>query len=583
MARRWIYRPPDPAASRALAERLSMSPIAAQVLLHRGHKDPAEAARFLAPELRQLHDPFLFREMRRAAERVRAAVERREKILVSGDYDVDGTTGTAILARLLRNLGADVEAFIPERLADGYGLKPARVEAAAAAGVRLLVAVDNGTSAFAAAEAAKRAGIDLVVVDHHEPAQAEDGGGARLPEVYALLNPKVPGETYPFAGLCGCGVAFKLAWAIAQLLSPGARVAPDMRAFLLDSLSLVAIGTIADSVPLAGENRVLVSFGLRSLAASASPGLRALLKVGRVDGAPAPEDVGFRIAPRLNAAGRMGRPRLGLDLLAAEDDDSALAIARFLDEENRRRQTVERRILEEALPRAEEALAAASGRAIVLAEEGWHLGVIGIVASRLVERFNRPAVMIALAGETGRGSARSVRGVALHEAFARCKEDLIAFGGHAQAAGLEIRADRVERFRARLGEVLAGAAAPEPEGEAPLEIDAGLEIRHVSKALVHDLGRLAPHGIGNEAPLFAADGLRLAAPPRLVGRNADHLSLLVRQGDTVLKAVGFGLGKRAASLDRAQGAPLAIAFRPFISRWKGEETVELEIHDARSA
>lgn len=580
MARRWIYRPPDPTSSRLLADRLALSPVAAQVLLNRGMADADAAARFLAPELRHLADPFLFRDMRRAAERVKAATLRREKILIYGDYDVDGMTGTSILFRTLTLAGADVAAFIPDRLADGYGLKPARMQKAAADGFSVVIAVDNGTTAFEAVDEARRRGLDLIVVDHHEPALDGDGPGVRLPEVFALLNPKVPGETYPFHDLCGCGVAFKLAWGVAQLLAPGARASPAMRELLLDSLSLVAIGTIADSVPLAGENRVLAAFGLRALAATKHPGLFALMKLGRVEGPPGPEDVGFRIAPRLNAAGRMGLPGLGLDLLLATDDASALSIARSLDDANKRRQTIERKILEDALARADAALAAAGGRAIVLADEAWHLGVIGIVASRLVERYNRPAVMIALDGERGRGSARSVPGIALHEAFARCKEHLLGFGGHAAAAGLEIRADKVDRFRARFAEALA-EAAPDvaPGGSAPLEIDAGLEIRHCSRALVEELRKLEPHGRGNEAPLFAARDVTLAAPPRLVGRNADHLSLLVRQGETVLKAVGFGLGKSAAALERAGSAPLAIAYRPFISRWQGEESLELELRD----
>lgn len=591
MGKRWIFRDTDARASRALAERLAVSPVAAQVLLNRGVGDSAAAARFLAPELKHLHDPFLFRDMRRAADRIRAAIDAGEKILIHGDYDVDGTTGTAILFRLLLMLGARVEAYIPDRLRDGYGLKPGRIREAAEDGARVVIAVDNGTTAFAAAEEAARAGIDLIVADHHEAAVGGDGA-PRLPRACAILNPKVPGETYPFPGLSGCAVGFKLAWAIAQASSPGARVSPAMREFLLDALSFVAIGTIADVVPLTDENRSLVTFGLRALAVTRNHGLRALLRAARIEGAPTADDVGFRLAPRLNAAGRMGQAGLGLELFTAQDEDAALSIARFLDAENRRRQGIERRIFEEALPRAEEALAATSGRAIVVADPGWHLGVVGIVASRLVERFWRPAVVIALEGDRGRGSARSVPGIALHEAFARCREELIAFGGHAAAAGLEIRADRIARFRERLGEALAGEAGAEVgagagagagrglgASAAPLEIDLRLPIGECSRALVAELARLGPHGRGNEAPLFATGDIELAAAPRLVGRNAEHLSLLVRQGRTVLRAVGFGLGKEAAALEAHGGRRLAIAFRPFLSRWQGEESVELELCD----
>ncbi len=603
--RRWLLRPPDPARSRALAERLGLSPIAAQVLLHRGVSDDAAAARFLGPSLRSLHDPFAFRDMARAAERLHAAVARGEPILLYGDYDVDGTTGTALLLRCLRLMGARARAFIPDRVRDGYGLRPERIAEAAAAGARVAVAIDNGTTAFEAAEAARRAGIDLIVADHHEPAIAPDGT-PRVAPAFALLNPRAPGETYPFPSLCGCGVAFKLAWALAQMRSPGARVSPEMRAFLVDALSLVAVGTVADLVPLVGENRDLVAHGLRALGATENHGLRALLRAARAEGggAPTAEDVAFRLAPRLNAAGRMGDARLVLELLAAEDRAAAAEIAARLDAENRRRQALERRILAEALPRAEDALAKAGGRALVLADAQWHLGVIGIVASRLLERFWRPVVLIALFGnrERGRGSARSVPGIALTDALARCREELIAFGGHEAAAGIEIRADRIDRFRERLGEAVAAVAAGAAAGlgtdaaggatallappadlaaaEPPLAIDAEAPLAACSRALVDDLGRLEPHGRGNDPPVLAAREVRICGAPRLVGHDGAHLALHVRQGDAVLRAIGFGQGRRAAELARAgPDAPVAIAFRPFLSRWRGEESVELELFD----
>jgi single-stranded-DNA-specific exonuclease len=575
--RRWIFRDRDrhldPRACAHLAAGLGISTIAARLLLNRGVADAERGRAYLTPALRHLHDPFLFRDMERAAGRLALAIARREPILVHGDYDVDGMTGTALLARLLELLGGDVRALVPER-SEGYGLSERRALEAARAGVRVIVAVDNGTSALAAAEAARAAGIDLIVADHHPPE------GLVAP-AFALLNPSVEGETYPFRGLCGAGVAFKLAWAVAQSASPGRRASPGVRESLLDALSLVAIGTVADVVPLEGENRALVRFGLRALAATRRPGVRALLERCRLEGEPREEDIAFRLAPRLNAAGRMGAARLGLALLREESEPAAQGLADRLDAENRRRQEVEREVLAAALDAAPRALEAAQGRAIVLAEQGWHLGVVGIVAARLVERFWRPAVLVALEGARGRGSARSVPGIALPQAFARCREHLLGFGGHAAAAGVEIEASKVSAFRAALGAVLAEAPPPEDAGP-PLEIDAEVGLTAVSRALVAELDRFAPWGRGNEPPLFAASGVSLAAAPRVVGSRQDHLQLLLRQEGAVLKGIGFGLGARAAALlDAGREARLDVAFRPQVSRWSGAETVEVEVKDLR--
>lgn len=586
MDRRWIYRPQAQEESRRLAERLALSPIAAQVLLNRGLTTAEGAKSFLTPELKHLHDPFSFRDMGRAAERLIDAVRREEPILVYGDYDVDGLTGTTVLLRLLRLMGGRVEAFIPERR-EGFGMQPERVASAADQGYKVIVTVDNGTSAFAAARAARERGVDVIVTDHHLPEGPEAGPDGRVPEVHALLNPNVPGETYPYRDLCGAGVAFKLAWGTAQLLEPGRRVRPDFREYLLDALSYVAIGTVADLVPLAGENRAIVRFGLRALAASRNPGLRALLEVARLtERTPAPDDVAFRLAPRLNAAGRMGVARLGLELFTATEIEEARALATRLDEENRRRQALEKGVLAEALEEAPAALAAAGDRAVVLAKQGWPLGVLGIVAARLCERFYRPAILIALDGERGRGSCRSVAGIALPDVLGRCREELCGFGGHAAAAGLEIRADRVERFRERLGAVLAETHAAPAERAAPLEIDLAVALPQVSSAVVRELDRLAPYGRGNEPPLFAAHDVRLAAAPRACGKTGDHLQLLFRQDRTVVRAIGFGLGKRAAGIEAAAAdgrAPLEVAFRPVISQYTGEEQVELEIRDVRAS
>ncbi|GIW71280.1 MAG: hypothetical protein KatS3mg102_0822 [Planctomycetota bacterium] len=376
-------------------------------------------------------------------------------------------------------------------------------------------------------------------------------------------------------------MAFKLAWALAGEVSPGARVRPELREFLLDAMALVAIGTVADAVPLLDENRILVHYGLRALAASPHPGLRALLRVARLEhGVPSAEDVAFQLAPRLNAAGRMGRAELALELLSCEEEQRAAQLAEALDAENRRRRALEREVLAQALDGAERALAQTDGAAIVSAAPGWHPGVIGIVASRLVERYHRPAVLIALDEQgLGRGSARSIPGVRLHAALARCEDLLLRHGGHAQAAGLEIRAERVEPFRRRLGEALAeelASALAAPDGPAPLQVDLELPLGTISETLVRELECLGPHGLANRPPLFSASGLRLAAPPRAVG-GGEHLQLSLAQGGTVRRAIGFRLAGKLPELER--GGALCAAFRPTLSRYGGGTRVELELAD----
>jgi single-stranded-DNA-specific exonuclease len=578
----WRKRPTDALRSRSLAARLNLSPVTAQCLLHRGFDRAEDARGFLRPALTQLHDPHAFGEMRTAATRLHRAARDGERIVIVGDYDVDGITATALLVRLLKLLGAQVEAIIPSRLRDGYGMRPSHAAAAAQRGAAVVVTVDNGTTAFSAAAEAERLGLDLIITDHHEPRIGDDGAPVR-PRCLALLNPKMPGAGYPFAGLAGCGVAFKLAWALATEASPGERASPRLRSFLLDALALVAVGTVADAVPLSGENRVLVHYGLRALAATESLGLRALLRVAKLRAAPTATDIAFQLAPRLNAAGRMGRADLALDLLVSENAQTSTDLASQLDTLNQSRRELEHDVLEQALEQADSSLANTDGAALVLASQGWHAGVIGIVASRLVERFHRPCVLIGLDGERGRGSARSIPGVALHNAFTRCDDLLERHGGHAMAAGLEIRTDRVASFRERFGGVVrrqldAAPAAAEPE---PLEIDLELGLGELSHGLIRELDRLGPHGKDNRAPVFSASGLRLAAPPRVVGRDSRHVQLTLRQGGCVRRAIGFRLADRVPELQDAEHG-INAAFRPIISRFRGNESVELELVDVRA-
>ena len=430
----------------------------AQLLICRGLTDPGAIGDFLDPKLSALHDPEVLPGCRAAAERIFDAASAGRQIAVYGDYDVDGMSGTAILWRCLKLLGAQVRYYIPHRIDEGYGLNGEAIRKLAADGAQVLVTIDCGIGSTAEADLARELGVELIITDHHEP-------GSELPRAAAIVHPRLPGSEqarpYPFGDLSGSGVALKLAWAVCQQASGSKRAAPRMRDFLLQSVGLAALGTVADVVPLVGENRVLVHHGLESLANAPNLGLAALIGVAKVEGRKCAdgktrftaEDVGFQLAPRLNAAGRLGQPQLAVELLVTDRPERAQELAPYIDGLNGTRQTMERSMQLAAAKQAKERFDPAEDAALVLADHGWHPGVIGIVAGRLAERFHRPVVMISLdmAGQRpGIGSARSVPGFNLHAALAQCGEFLIAHGGHAAAAGLKIEPQPVGRLPRRL-------------------------------------------------------------------------------------------------------------------------------------
>ncbi|MHC4777212.1 MAG: single-stranded-DNA-specific exonuclease RecJ, partial [Planctomycetota bacterium] len=425
----WSVRQGDPAAESKLSAALGVTDMTARLLRNRSICTPEEGARFLHPKLGDLQDPFQLRDMAAAVVRIRKALLEREKILILGDYDVDGVTATALLLRFFRLLHAEADYYIPGRLEEGYGLHTESMERFAAQGVRLIVTVDSGITAREPVARARELGMDVIVTDHHEPSE-------EIPECTAVIDPKSTGETYPFRDLSGVGVAFKLAWALAQEISNGESVGEELKLFLWECLGLVALGTVADVVPLTAENRILVRQGLKSLEASRHPGERALLSVGGTE-KPAASDLAFRLGPRINAAGRLGDSRLGVEILTDDSYESAMKVAKELDRMNRKRQEIERKIFEEA---REQVLHRGmdSQPAIVLEHEKWHAGVIGIVASKLVEAFGRPVVLITFDGDHGRGSARSIPAFDIHEAMTLSSGSLASFGGHSQAAGLSL-------------------------------------------------------------------------------------------------------------------------------------------------
>lgn len=572
----WRLRSADPRRVRTLAETHALPAVLATVLCHRGLDESA-----LGPHLSRsaalLHDPGALPGMAAATERLVRAIRRGETILVHGDYDVDGVTGTVLLMRALELVGAKAVWHIPNRLEDGYSFGPHSLERARAVGATLVVSVDNGTSAFETIAELAAAGIDTLVTDHHEPPAPHPVYGA-LPQAAAIVNPKLPGSTYPWRELCGGAVAFKLVWGLLRALGGESRVGPKEKVFLEEALAYVAIATVCDVVPLLDENRVMAHLGLKALALAKHPGLVALVESCGLGGRiPSAEDVAFQVGPRINASGRLGSAAQAVALLLAREPGEARRLAGELDRLNQERKRIEKEVLAAARSAARPFSDRERHPVLVLAGQGWHQGVVGIVAARLVEEFERPAIVIGLDGAEGRGSARSVPGFHVLEALSAAAPHLERFGGHAQAAGLEVRADAIEAVRAaveaRAFELLR-AAPPEP---ASLAIDAELPLSELTPALMQQLSRLEPFGAACEKPVFLSSDLRLAAPPRVLGQDGRHLALEVRRGAALHRALAFGQAARLSEL--RLGEPLHLVHTPRYSTFRGETRLELLAHD----
>ena len=562
---RWVLPPePDPVAAAALAAELRLPEPICRLLLVRGHASPDAAKRFLRPRLEQLHDAGSLLSLDVAVERLVRAVRGGETILVHGDYDVDGICSTTLMTRALRTFGATVVPFIPRRLEDGYDLTDAGVDAAVAAGAKVVVTCDCGTSARVPIQRLCEAGIDVIVSDHHLP-------GGPLPDCLAVLNPKRPGCEYPDKDLAAVGVAFKLALAVARALGANENV-------VYHQLDLVALATIADIAPLRGENRVFARYGLKLLQDTTNPGLRALIRASGLEGKTLTAGrVGFILAPRLNATGRIGHALRGVDLLTTTSESEANRIARDLEEMNRQRQEMDRRMQEEAL-RKVDALDLDHTYGIVLADERWHAGVIGIVASRVVEETGRPAILVAMEGGQGKGSGRSIPAFDLHAALGECRDLLVRFGGHRSAAGITIDAANVDAVTRRFAEVANARLAAEdlvPE----LRVDLEVSVDDVNDELEALLRHFEPFGVGNPSPVLLARGVRLAAAPRLVGKDGLRLRLRTARGE--LDALGWGMASRLPEL---HGTPLLdVAFRLERDEYNGASRLQARLADFRPA
>jgi single-stranded-DNA-specific exonuclease len=562
---RWILPlPPDEEAVRDLATALSLPEIVCRLLLIRGYVSAEDAKTFLRPKLDRLHDPLQFLSMDKAVERLARAVRDEELVFIHGDYDVDGISSTTLLTRAIRGLGGKVTPFIPRRIEDGYDLSDAGVNAAIAIDAKVVVTCDCGTSAVSAVARLCQAGIDVIVTDHHLP-------GGELPDCLSVLNPKRNGCGYPDKDLAAVGVAFKLALALARALGKNEN-------FIWGMLDLVALATVADVAPLRGENRVFVRYGLKMLAETHNIGMRALIRASGLAGKPLTAGrIGFILAPRLNAAGRLGHALRGVELLLSENEHQANAIARELEELNNKRQELDHATLEQAREKVLQ-MDLDDTFGIVLADETWHPGVIGIVASRLVEEFGRPTVLIALSGEQGKGSGRSISKFDLHGALGESRDLLIRYGGHRAAAGVTIARERVADFAARFNEVARSLLAPEdlvPEIRVDLEVN----IDGINERLESLFRHFEPFGIGNPSPVLLARNVTLSAPPKVVGK--DGLKLVLDTGTGSLEALGWGLAPRASEFHA--GTKVDVAFRLERDEYRGESYLQARIADVRAA
>jgi len=559
LARRWQLEPaPEPARAADLARDLGVPALFASLLLGRGIPEAAAARRFLKPSRRDLHDPAQLPDIGLAVDRLAGAVRRGETILVHGDYDADGQCAAAIATRVLRMAGAHAVPFVPHRLRDGYDLSSAGVGAAREAGAAVILALDCGTTAAPAVAEARDAGIDVVIVDHHLP-------GPEAPQALALVNPRRPDNAYPFPDLCAAGLAFKLAQALAPALGLPAG-AP------WHCLDLVALATVADLVPLAGENRILVRLGLKLIGASRWPGLAALVTTSGLGTAPIRAGhLAFALAPRLNAAGRIGDAGDGLRLLLTDDTAEAYQLAAQLERQNTERQALDQRTLVEALADLDAVFDPARDAGVVLARDTWHAGVVGIVASKVVERIGRPAILVAFDGDVGKGSGRSVARCDLHRALAGCAGLLEKWGGHRMAAGVTLRRERLGAFREAFNRACAEQVAP---GElAPSQrVDAVVRVRDLTDELERALRWLEPTGMGNPGVVFGLENLRLEGPLRPMGTH--HVRMVVDDGGGRLRVVAFGMREEVERVVAGGDGPFRAAIRLQRDSYQGRDEIE---------
>jgi len=564
---KWIVAPePDPEMVQDVSAKTGLDKTIIKILFNRQIDTPETIDRFLHPKMSDLEDPFDMLDMDKAIDRLLTALRENEKIMVYGDYDVDGITATSLLYLILNKLGAQVAYYLPNRLVEGYGLSIDGIDYAASEGATLIVSVDTGVTAVEEVEYARSKGIDCLLTDHHEP-------GETLPKPIALVNPKQKECTYTCADLSGVGVAFKLAQALYRRLQQDERE-------LEEHLDLVALGTSADIVPLTGENRILTKYGIKQIARTTKPGLKSLAFVSGLMG----KEIGtgqvvFILAPRINAIGRLGDAAMAIKLLTTKDERLAAEIARTLDKENQRRKNIDEKTLNEALEQIRQNVDLENDKAIILASEGWHQGVIGIVASRLVEKYHLPTIMLAIDGDEAKGSARSIPGFHLYNALKECEPLLLRFGGHKYAAGLTIKPENIEQFRESMKEVSKRLLTTD-DLIAKLYIDSEIELSEINGTLLDTLETFAPFGPQNMRPVFLTRNCEILGQPYCVGKN--HLKMKVRKGEAVFDVIGFGFGDWVNNLT-GRGSLVDLVYVIEYNHWDGHTRIQLRLKDIRLA
>jgi single-stranded-DNA-specific exonuclease len=558
MTKRWNIQTPDPQLQKTFSDALGIHPIIAQLLINRQIITLPQARMFLSADMISLHNPFLLTDMDRAVARIKLAQIQSEKVLIYGDYDVDGVTSSALLRRLLDHLGITAINYIPHRMEEGYGLNQEIAEIARSQGVRLIITVDCGINAFVPIEAINALGIEVIVIDHHEP------DGHKLPPALAVIDPKRPDCLYPFKNLSAVGLVAKLMQAI-------------LGAVPLEDLDLVALGTVADVVPLNGENRIFVKNGLPYIERTNKPGLRALLEVAKISGKKMkPYYIGFILGPRLNAAGRMDSAAVSLDLLLSKDPAQANALACSLEAHNLTRQKMQGEVIEEALAMIEADEILRAQDIIVVHKEGWHKGVLGIVASRIVDKYYRPTVVISVEDGMGTGSARSIDGFHLHEALTSCAGVLENYGGHKRAAGLRLKYENIAVFRQSIND-FAQQVLPQEKFIPSLGIDCEIPLGSIDMDLMDLISSMEPHGEGNPTPMFCSRGVTVKSPPALMGK--DTIKFWVSDGSKTISAVGFGMGSFKDMIKL--GAQVDLAYTLSIDDWNKAPTVQLMLKDIK--
>lgn len=580
MQRRWRIMPHDSGRVERLMREAKLPAVVAQLLISRGVYDAEHAARFMDTKLTGLRDPKLLPGVVEATAILCPAIAAQTPIVIYGDYDADGMTASAILVNGLRLLGGNVSYYVPNRLEDGYGLNADAITKLAQRGKKIIVTVDCGITSIEHAKLCRELGVQLIITDHHTL-------GESLPEAAAIVHPRLPGTTYPFGELCGAGVAFKLAWALCQEVCGSNKVSEPMRRFLMQSLSLAAIGTVADVVPLLDENRILVEHGLRMLKAEPLPGLIELMKVTGVgeNGPITTESIGFALAPRLNAAGRLGQAQLAVELLTTEAGERAASLAEYINQLNSSRDSLQRSVYLAAQKQAKTQFDPEGDAALVLGGIGWHAGVIGVVAGRLSDKYAKPVIVLSLdnTGKTVAVGSGRVGGtnINLYEALAECRSRLVRFGGHQAAAGLTIEESQLDAFRGDFCEAVLRQWTDNdviPE----IVIDAESSLGQLTLESIAQMEMLAPFGAGNPRPLLCCRDVVLDEPSRRMGGGDRHLTVNLRQGATVLRGVAFGAGDWCDELNACEGA-IEIAYRPVINDYRGFKRVEVQIVDWRPA